>query len=63
MWGGKECFVATEVKNGVKQMNDSNEREGKCFVVLEGMFFFFWEGEGGGVRKRRRFEGIVGMTI
>ena len=54
MWGGKECFVATEVKNGVKQMNDSNEREGKCFVVLEGMFFFFfWEGEGGCEEKKK----------
>ena len=44
-------------------MNDSNEREGKCFVVLEGMFFFFFGRGRGGVRKRRRFEGIVGMTI
>lgn len=58
MWGGKECFVATEVKNGVKQMNDSNEREGKCFVVLEGMFFFFLGG-GGGVWGKE--EGLRGL--
>ena len=44
-----------EVKIGVKERKDSNEREGGYFVVLEEVHC--WKGGGcNRVRKRRRFK-------
>ena len=42
-----------EVKNGVKQRMDSNERKGECFVVPEGIHCL----------REVMFKGIVGMEI
>ena len=52
-----------EVKNGVKQRNDSNEREGECFVVPEEVHCLVGGGWCDRVRERRRFEGVAHMGI
>ena len=43
-----------EVKNGVKQRKDSNERKRECFVVLEEVHC--WKGGGCSRVRERRFK-------
>ena len=57
--GRKECLVAMEVKIGVKERKDSNERGGMfCCPIRSALY-----GGCNRVKERRRFEGIVGMSI